>query len=53
MVVRRVHTKHVVVGVPGEIMEWSGHREEVLSKIYELDELISSILTGRTEAWRR
>lgn len=49
---RRIHTRHVTVRVPDELMEWPGHREEIDGKVDELEELISSITTGQIERWR-
>lgn len=38
-----------MVRVEGNILDWPGHRREILDKVDELEALINSLETGRTE----
>lgn len=42
----------VTVEIPDDVYTWQGHREEIQNRAGELDELIYSIVTGKTERWQ-
>jgi len=46
---RVLKRRHVVVYLSDAVFDWPGHRNEVLDKMDEIEELIRSIETGRTQ----
>jgi len=44
-----IRTRHIIVNVGRDILDWPGHRREILDKVDALEELIRSIETGRME----
>lgn len=43
---------YVDVKIPDDVYEWPAHVEEITRKAVELETLIRSIVTGKTERWR-
>jgi len=46
---RVLRRRHVVVYVSDAVYDWRGHLKEVTDKMNELEALIESIETGRTQ----
>ena len=44
-----IRTRHIIVNVGKDILDWPGHRRDILDRVHELEELINSLETGRTE----
>jgi hypothetical protein len=49
---KEISRGRVVVYVPDEMIEWPGHRRELMKKIEDLNAFIYSLDTGSTEPWR-
>ena len=45
----RVVRANVTAYVSDDVYDWPGHRQEIIDKVNELDELIHSLETGQTE----
>uniref|UniRef100_A0A6M3M1J6 Uncharacterized protein n=1 Tax=viral metagenome TaxID=1070528 RepID=A0A6M3M1J6_9ZZZZ len=38
--------------VPDDVIEWPGSMKEILKKLNELNDVIESLATGKTQPWR-
>jgi len=46
---RMIRGRGVTVYLSNDVYDWPGHRKEILDKMRELEAIIESIETGRTQ----
>jgi len=49
---REFSREYARVRVPDDVVEWPGSMKEILRKLDELNDVIKSLATGKTQPWR-